>query len=54
VNLSKTTAAGGSLIKIPLCTMGRQMGAWESDARKLEATVYVLHFILSVIFVPWP
>lgn len=33
VNLGKTTAAGGSLIKIPLCTMGRQAGGWCWKAR---------------------
>ena len=53
VNLGKTTAAGGSLIKILLCVMGRQTGAWKADAGKPEATVYVPHFTLSLMFVPW-
>lgn len=44
MRLSKTTAAGGGLIKIPLCAMGRQMGGWKADAGKPEATAYVPRF----------
>lgn len=49
VNLVKTTAASGSLIKLPFCAMGRPMSIWEADDGKPEATTYMPYFTLTLV-----